>query len=231
MKNVKAILLLGGLGTRLYPLTKETPKPLLPVKGKPFIFHQIELLKKHGIKEIVLALGYKPKLFRKLLKNGKDLGIKFHYSVEKSSLGTAGALKLASKHITGNVVVLNGDVLADFDIGEILESHGDDLATIVTTEVGDVSKYGAVAVCKSGFVREFIEKPEHGEARTNLINAGCYVLNKKILNLIPSGRPISLEKNIFPWLINKGVQIGTYLHTSEWVDIGTHETYAKVNKK
>lgn len=230
MKNVNAILLLGGLGKRLHPLTISTPKPLLPVKGKPLVVHQIELLKKHGIKEIVLSLGYKADLFRKFLRSGMDFGVKFHYSVESEPLGTAGALKMASRFVSGDIVVLNGDILSDFDITSVLKTHGHGVATIVTKSVPDVSRYGVVSINRDGFVKEFKEKPKIQDRKSHLINAGCYVLNEDFFVYVEKGVCLSLERDIFPKLINDGILIRTHLHKSSWIDIGTKEDYEKANK-
>jgi len=230
---MKAILLLGGFGTRLRPFTLTTPKPLLPIVNKPFIYFQFSLLKKYNINEIILGIGYKKDQFEKAIKIGRDIGLKVFLSFEKFPLGTGGGIKNASKFLKGEepFFVFNGDVLADFNLEKILKFHYEkkSYVTIVSTKVIDPSSYGLILTDENMKIKKFIEKPKKEEIITDKINAGVYIFNPDVLNKIPEKKEVSLEKEIFPKILNEGKEIYTYVHYGYWLDVGTIENYKKAN--
>ena len=185
-KPTKAILLAGGLGKRLSPLTDYTPKLLLPIKGKPILQHAIINLKKFGIKDIIISAGFRSTQIQDYFKDGHDFGVKIRYAIEEKSLGTGGAIKFAAKGIKNTFITLNADNLADFDYDSIYEAHKRNkaLVTIAVFPVKDVSTFGIVVIKKERIVR-FIEKPMPEEAPSDLSNAGLYIMEPDILECIP----------------------------------------------
>jgi NDP-sugar pyrophosphorylase family protein len=211
----KAVILAGGKGTRLYPITREIPKPLLPVKGKPILYYAIENLKKHGITEIILSVGYKAEKIADYFGNGANFGVNISYSEEKEPLGTGGAIKLASKNFQEDFVVLNGDNVADFDFYKMQEIHNRNEAkiTIALYPVEDVTQFG-IAKIEGEKITKFIEKPKKEEAPSNLNNAGAYIINPKVLEILPDDFFL-IEKDCFEKLTQKGV-IFAYCHKGYW---------------
>ncbi len=233
---MKAIILAGGLGTRLRPLTYNRPKPMVSVANKPFVIHQIELLKKYGITEIVLNLHYLSETMELMLGDGKEFGVKLYYSIEDTPLGTAGAVKNAQEYFDGEtMIVFNGDVLTDINISEIIDYHRsvNACATLTLTEVADPSPYGLV-VLEDGFtkgkVNKFIEKPKWTKFMSNYINAGIYVLEPKIFDNVPFGKNFSFERQLFPGLLESGENMHGFLSDSYWIDIGSPQKYMQVHK-
>ncbi len=229
---MKAVILVGGEGTRLRPLTYSTPKQMLKVSGITMIERVLEHLKSHGIDEAVLSLGYKPEPFLKAFPDGIACGVKLSYALESEPLDTAGAIRFAARYgnISETFVVCNGDVLTDLDISEVLNfhcKHGGD-ATIALTPVEDPSRYGVVPTDPTGKVEAFIEKPPRDQAPTNLINAGTYVFEPQVLDLIESDRRVSIERETFPKLVAKGSLFAIGSH-SYWIDAGTKESYMKAS--
>jgi len=229
---VKAVIIAGGLGTRLRPLTYNTPKPIVPVANRPFVLHQIELLKSHGATEIILNLHYLSDAIRELLGDGKKWGVKLHYSIEENPLGTAGAVKLAERHFKGEplIVVFNGDTLTDINITEVIKFHKKKKAraTLTLTEVMDPTTYGLVFTDKQGRVLNFIEKPswERVEGLDKyLINAGIYVLDPSIFEGVPWGKPVMFENVVFPDLLKRGEPVYGFESKNYWIDIGSPEKY------
>ena len=217
-----AILLVGGLGTRLQPLTNQIPKPMLPVAGIPFTEHQIVKAQRAGITEIVLATSYLAEVFEPYFGNGERFGIKISYSVEESALGTGGAIAHAAQQLTksGPVVILNGDVLSSHDLSAQIEFHLTNAAdvTLFLTEVIDARAFGVVELNGSRIVT-FNEKMSNPP--TNIINAGCYIFNRNIIDSMPSGRVVSVEREIFPELLREGKSLLGFIDKSYWLDIGT----------
>ena len=195
---MNAVILAGGKGTRLRPLTLNTPKPIVPILTRPFLSLQIELLKKTGIDNIVLSLSYQPRRIEELFGDGSALGVKIHYTMEPEPLGTAGAVKNAEALIAGRTVVFNGDVLSDLDLKAVLKQHEETgaKATIVLTPVENPTAYGLVETEDDGRVRQFLEKPSYDEITCDTINAGVYVLEPETLDRIPKGR-IILSSAVF----------------------------------
>lgn len=230
---MQAVILAGGKGTRLRPLTLTTPKPILPVCNRPFLTYQIELLKRAGIEDIILSLNYQPSKIRNILKNGEDLGVNLKYVVEPEPMGTAGAFKYAEKFIYGTTVVLNGDSYIDFNLKSAIKEHisRDAVSTIVLTEVADTTSYGLVETFPDGKIKSFLEKSSIKYSSSNTINAGVYILDNAILNLIPENKYFMFEKNVFPMLLQEE-NLNFYSHmpkTSYWIDIGSPQNYLKAN--
>jgi NDP-sugar pyrophosphorylase family protein len=230
---MKAILLAGGKGTRLRPLTIHTPKPIVPIFNRAFLHYQIDLLKQVAdLDEVVLSLNYQPRRIEEIFGDGSELGIRIRYVVEPSPLGTAGAVKYAGEHLTGSVVVLNGDVLTQIDLAGVIRLHRERRAraTIVLTPVENPTAYGLVDTDDAGNVRRFLEKPRPEEVTTNLINAGIYVLEPDTFDRIPTAVPWSIERSFFPSLIERGETFVAHVYDGYWIDIGTPEKYAQVHR-
>ena len=226
-----AILLVGGFGTRLMPLTKNTPKPMLTVAGVPVTEHQIEMAKSAGITEIVLATSYLSEVFIPYFGDGSKWGIKIKYAVEVEPLGTGGAIRNAMKLLDTNesVVVLNGDVLSSHELTEQIrqhEAHGADV-TLHLTEVQDARAFGCVPTDSDGRVTAFLEKMDNPV--TNQINAGCYVFNPRVISTIPIDTVVSVERETFPQLVASGAKVFGYLENAYWLDIGTPRALLKAS--
>lgn len=229
---MKALILAGGLGTRLRPLTNTRPKHLLPIAGRPHIEHVFDLLQRHGVDEVVLLTSYLAEAFATTVSQAASRGLTVHVTHEEEPLGTAGALRNAEEFASdGTFLVFNGDVLMDIDLGEVLEFHRDRgaEATIVLTPVDDPSAYGVVPTEPGGRVLGFIEKPPRDEAPTNLINAGIYVLEPSVLERIPRGEVWSAERQLFPGLVEEGARLFAVAAESYWMDIGTPEKFLQAN--
>jgi len=227
-----AVILAGGKGTRLRPLTLNTPKPIVPILTRPFLALQIDLLKKTGIDNIVLSLSYQPRRIEELFGDGSNLGVTIHYTMEPEPLGTAGAVKNAESLLRGPVVVFNGDVLSDLDLGAVLRFHeqNEAKATIVLTPVDNPTAYGLVETEPDGRVKQFLEKPSYDEITCDTINAGVYVLEPDVLSYIPEGINHSFERGFFPNLLRDEVAFYAYIHRGYWIDIGTPEKYLRVHR-
>lgn len=229
---MKALLLAGGFGTRLRPLTYTRPKPLLPVANRPHVLHVFDLLQRHGVDDVVLLTSYLASTFDFLVEVARERGMRLDVTQEVEPLGTAGALKNAEA-FTGDEAFLafNGDVLTDVDLTEVVAFHrarGAE-ATICLTPVEDPSIYGVVAAEPDGRVRQFIEKPPPGTAPTNLINAGVYVLEPSVLARIPPDEPCSIERATFPEMVEEGARLFATPSERYWIDIGTPQKYLQVN--
>lgn len=229
---MKAVVLVGGEGTRLRPLTYTTPKQLLPVAEVPMLERVLAQLAGHGIDEAVLSMGYRPDAFTKAYPEAKVGGVRLSYAVEPEPLDTAGAVRFAADHadVQDTFVVVNGDVLTDLDLSSLIDFHREKgaSATIHLTPVEDPSRFGVVVTDREGRVIEFVEKPAPGTAPTNLVNAGTYVLEPDVLCSIAGGRRVSIERETFPALAEKGV---LYARASDsyWLDAGTPEAYLRAN--
>ena len=228
---MQALILAGGKGTRLRPLTVYTPKPIVPVVNRPFLLYQIEILKKAGITDITLSLSYQPDKIEHVLGGGSEYGVKIKFVTEPNPMGTGGAYKFAASAIHTTTVVLNGDVLTDADVSKILEFHKKNQAeaTIALTPVENPSAYGLVESDEAGRVLRFLEKPKPEELANlslNTINAGIYILEPAVLDLIPAGENRSFEYHVFPALLKSERPFFAYLMKDNyWRDIGTPESY------
>ena len=226
-----AILLVGGFGTRLMPLTRNTPKPMLTVAGIPVTEHQLNMAKAAGIKHIVLATSYLSELFTPYFGDGSKWGMKIEYAVEKTPLGTGGAIRNAAKVINSSesIVILNGDVLSSHNLTEQIRQHEANNAdvTLHLTQVEDARAYGCVPTDSKSRVTAFLEKMD--KPVTNQINAGCYVFNPRVLESIPLDTVVSVERETFPLLVKNGADVYGYVENSYWVDIGTPQALMKAS--
>lgn len=230
---MKAVIIAGGFGTRMRPLTYNRPKPVVTVANRPFVIHQIELLKRYGITDIILNLHYLPSNMELILGDGRDLGVKISYSIEKTPLGTAGAVKNAENLFDNEpLIVFNGDILTDIDISELIKFHKKNgaRATIALTEVEDPTPYGLVLTDDSGRVIRFLEKPSWEQVTVKNINAGIYVLDPSVFNDVPSDKPYSFERELFPGLLEKGEKVYALVSEAYWMDIGSPQKYMQAHK-
>jgi mannose-1-phosphate guanylyltransferase len=227
-----AVVLVGGFGTRLRPLTDHTPKPMLPVLHRPMIVHLVERLARGGVTDVVLALGFKPEPFQAAFPDGSHGDVRVHYAVEPEPLDTGGAIGFAARTvgIDDTFVVANGDIIGDVDFAALVTAHrafGAD-ATIHLTAVDDPSAFGVVELEPSGAVRRFVEKPAPGESASNLINAGSYVFEPAVLELIPPLERLSVERSVFPALARGGRLFGVATD-DYWLDTGRPDQYLQAN--
>jgi mannose-1-phosphate guanylyltransferase len=223
---MQALILAGGEGTRLRPLTSTIPKPVVPLVGRPFISYMLEWLRGHGIDDVILGCGFMADAVREVLGDGSGLGIRLRYLEEPRPLGTGGALKFAEDLLEKRFFMLNGDVLTDMDLTAQLEQHERTgaRATLALYPVDDPSAYGLVRCDPEGAVEEFIEKPGLVELDTNLINAGAYILEREVLERMPpAGTNVSIEREVFPMLVAHGLY--GYEASGYWMDIGTPDRY------
>ena len=230
---MKAILLAGGKGTRLRPLTIHTPKPIVPIFNRPFLHYQLDLLKQVSeIDEVILSLNYQPRRIEEIYGDGGDSGLGIKYVVEPAPLGTAGAVRYAGDQLRESVVVFNGDVLTEVDLAAVIALHRDRRAkaTIVLTPVDNPTAYGLVETDADSNIRRFLEKPKPEEITCNTINAGIYVLEPDTFDRIPKDTPWSIERSFFPSLIERGETFVAYVYRGYWIDIGTPEKYMQVHR-
>ena len=229
---MKAVVLVGGAGTRLRPLTLTAPKQMLPVGGRPMIEWVVEHLAGHGVDHVVLSLGYRPDVFIDAYPDGRCGEIPLSYAIEDTPLDTAGAISFAARRaaIDATFLVVNGDVLTDLDVSALVafHRHHEAEATIALTPVADPSGFGVVLTDADGRVNSFIEKPLPGQAPTNLINAGTYVCEPSVLERVPTGRPVSIERETFPALVAGG-SLYALASLAAWTDVGTPERYLEAN--
>ena len=217
-----AVVLVGGEGTRLRPLTYTTPKSLLPICNQPFLERQLTWLRDNGVDEVVFSMGYLPDAFRARFPDDEYAGISLRYAVEPEPLGTGGAIRFAGEGASDTFLVCNGDVLTDLDVGTLLELHRDAgaEATIALTRVEDPSAFGVVPTAPDGRVLAFVEKPPPGLAPTDWINAGTYVLEPSMLERIPPGAVASVERETFPRTLERGGGLYAVQSDAFWLDIG-----------
>jgi mannose-1-phosphate guanylyltransferase len=226
-----AILLVGGFGTRLMPLTRNTPKPMLTVAGIPVTEHQLLMAKKAGITQIILATSYLADVFTPYFGDGSQWGMSIKYAVEKEPLGTGGAIRNAAQLLETqeSIVILNGDVLSSHDLSEQIHQHEahDADVTLHLTQVNDARAFGCVPTDAEGRVTDFLEKMENPVS--NQINAGCYVFNPRVISSIPLNTVVSVERETFPHLVSNGARIYGYLEKAYWLDIGTPKALLKAS--
>jgi mannose-1-phosphate guanylyltransferase len=224
---VQAVILVGGEGTRLRPLTSTVPKPIVPLVDRPFMAYMLEWLRRHDVDDVVMAMGYLATAVQNVLGDGSAYGLRIRYVEEPEPLGTGGALKFAESLLDERFLMLNGDVLSDMDLSAQVAEHERTgaKATLALVPVEDPSAYGLVYRDDDGAVREFVEKPSLDTAEGNLISAGAYVLERSILDLIDTDRNVSIEREIWPQLVGDGLY--GYAHDAYWLDIGTPERYLK----
>jgi NDP-sugar pyrophosphorylase family protein len=228
---MQALILAGGKGTRLRPLTMHTPKPIVPIANQPFLLYQLELLKRADVRDVILSLSYQPQKIEDKLGDGTDYNVRISYTVEASPLGTAGAYRHAAGLISETTVVFNGDVLTDIDLNEVIRFHRERqaAATIVLTPVPNPTAYGLVETEKDGRVRRFLEKPKPEEVTCDTINAGIYILEPRVLEYVPEGEAFMFEYGVFPQLLERGEPFFGHIWRGYWRDIGTSASYLKAN--
>jgi mannose-1-phosphate guanylyltransferase len=222
---VQAVILVGGEGTRLRPLTSTVPKPVVPLVDRPFISFMLEWLCAHGIDDVIMSCGFLATSVRNVLGDGSAYGVRLRFVEEPNPRGTAGALKFAESLLDERFLMLNGDVLTDIDLTEQIAQHAQTgaKATLALVPVEDPSAYGLVHLQEDRSVRDFVEKPSPDKIDTNLISAGAYVLEREILELVPPERNVSIEREVWPQLIGAGLY--GFPSSSYWLDIGTPARY------
>jgi mannose-1-phosphate guanylyltransferase len=229
---MRAVVLVGGFGTRLRPLTNHTPKPMLPIGHRPMIAHLVDRLARGGVTDVVLALGFKPEPFMAAFPDGRCGDVSLTYAVEPEPLDTGGAINFAAEAagIDDTFIVANGDVLTDLDVGDLVAAHRRHRAdaTLHLIGVDDPSAFGVVAMGDDDRVTDFVEKPLPGAEPSNLVNAGTYVFEPSVLDRIPGGERISIERSTFPLIAAAG---GLYGHATNdyWIDAGRPELYRAAN--
>jgi NDP-sugar pyrophosphorylase family protein len=230
---MKAILLAGGKGTRLRPLTIHTPKPIVPIFERAFLHYQLDLLKQvPEIDEVILSLNYQPRRIEEIFGDGGESGLGIKYVVEPAPLGTAGAIRYAGESLRESVVVFNGDVLTQVDLRSVIALHRERKAkaTIVLTPVDNPTAYGLVETDASGNILRFLEKPNPDEITCDTINAGIYILEPDTFDRIPKDTAWSIERSFFPSLIERHETFIGYIYRGYWIDIGTPEKYIQVHR-
>jgi len=229
---VQAVILVGGEGTRLRPLTSSEPKQMLPIMGIPMLEGVLRHLGLHGVDEAILSLGYLPDKFLEAYPTNECAGVRLRYAIEPEPLDTAGAIRFAAEelHVGETFVVVNGDVLTDLDLTSLLAFHRETGAegTLALHPVDDPSRYGVVPTDERGRVKEFVEKPDRQHAPTNEINAGTYVLEPSVLDRIPLGEKVSIERVIFPQMVRDGV-LYARCDESYWLDTGTPASFLQAH--
>jgi mannose-1-phosphate guanylyltransferase len=227
----QAVILVGGPGTRLQPLTYSIPKPMMPVVNRPFLEHTIAYLKQYGIDDIILALSYLPEVIRQYFGEGSTTGVKLTYCMEKTPLGTCGAVKNAEQHLNRTCIVLNGDIFTDLDLSSMIDFHRakKSKVTIALKQVEDVSGLGVVEIDSTGRIERFVEKPKPGETASKQINAGIYLIEPEALAYAPSNSHYMFEKGLFPLLIERGEPVYGFQFEGYWMDMGNPLKYLSLN--
>jgi mannose-1-phosphate guanylyltransferase len=230
--DLQAIVLVGGEGTRLRPLTYGTPKPMVPLLGIPFLERTLSRLHEAGIDDVIMAAGYMPKAITEHLGDGSRMGMRLSYVIEDSPLGTAGALRNVADRIHGPFFVLNGDVLTSLDLRAMLAFHREKggLGVLHLIRVDDPSAFGCVVHDAAGRVLRFVEKPGRGEAPTDEVNAGTYLLEREVLDTIPAGRNVSIERETFPRLLGADAKLYAFVTDDYWLDLGRPEHYIQAHR-
>jgi NDP-sugar pyrophosphorylase family protein len=228
---MQSLILAGGKGTRLRPLTMHTPKPIVPIANIPFLLYQLELLKRADVRDCILSLSYQPQKIEDKMGDGSVFDMHIRYAVESSPLGTAGAYRNAYEMINETTIVFNGDVLTDIDLNDVIAFHRERgaVATIVLTPVPNPTAYGLVETAVDGRIQRFLEKPKAEEVTCNTINAGIYILEPKVLEYVPAGEPYMFEYGVFPNLLKNQEPFYAYIWRGYWRDIGTSASYLQAN--
>lgn len=232
---MKALILAGGLGERLRSVVDDRPKPMARAGEKPFLEHQLEFLKRHGVNDLVMCVGYRHTQIQEYFGSGDNWGIRIDYSVEAELLGTGGAIKQAEHFITGGFLALNGDTFFEIDLSDFTEFHKLNksmreryLASIALARVRDAGSYGLVRLDHNNLILRFLEKQKSAaddNAGSNWVNAGIYIFEPEILNHIRGGKKASIERDVFPTLLEAGFVLGGYRAKGAFIDIGTPEGY------
>ncbi|MDD5447712.1 MAG: sugar phosphate nucleotidyltransferase [Actinomycetota bacterium] len=229
---MKAVVLAGGQGVRLRPLTSNNPKPMVPVVNRPMMEHIIELLKHYGFEEIVVTLQFLPNLITNYFDDGSAWGVDMKYVTEETPMGTAGSVRNGRSFLDGTFLVMSGDVVTDIDLEKAREFHHERKAmvTIVLKEVANPLDFGIVVTDENGRIKKFLEKPGWGEVFSDAVNTGIYIIEPEILNFIPEDRPYDFAKDLFPELLDKNIPIYGYIADGYWCDVGNLESYANAHR-
>jgi mannose-1-phosphate guanylyltransferase/phosphomannomutase len=228
---MKAVVMAGGEGTRLRPLTSNQPKPMVPIVGKPCMEHILELLREHGLTEVIVTVAFLPQAIRSYFGEGDTLGMSVSYSVEESPLGTAGSVRLAARQLDETLLVISGDALCDVDLGELVAFHKehDAAVTIGLKAVDNPLEFGIVVTDEEGRIERFLEKPSWGQVFSDTINTGIYVLEPEVLKHVPTDRPYDFSKELFPHLLEMGRPLYGYVMDGYWQDVGDLDQYRQAN--
>ncbi len=231
MKKIKAVLMAGGFGTRIQPLTHSTPKPMLPVMNVPMMENVLKQLREVGIDEVVILLYYKPEVIKNHFKDGSKWGVKLHYVLPDADYGTAGAVGFARDFLDTTFMIVSGDLVTDFDFKKIINHHEkrNSKLTITLTSVENPLQFGVVIVNEDGKIEKFLEKPSWGEVFSDTINTGIYVIEPEILDFIPKGEQFDFAKDLFPLLMEKGIDLIGYTANGYWRDVGNPDSYRDVH--
>jgi mannose-1-phosphate guanylyltransferase / phosphomannomutase len=228
---MKAVVMAGGEGTRLRPLTSNQPKPMVPIVGKPCMEHILELLREHGLTDVIVTVAFLPQAIRSYFGEGETLGLTIGYSVEESPLGTAGSVRLAARQLDETFLVISGDALCDLDLSKLIEFHKKRGAavTIGLKSVENPLEFGIVVTDEEGRIERFLEKPSWGQVFSDTINTGIYVLEPEVLKHVPTDRPYDFSKELFPYLLEMGRPLYGYVMDGYWQDIGNLDQYRQAN--
>lgn len=228
---MKAVIMAGGVGSRLHPLTHHRPKPMLPVANAPVMEHIVRLLRKHGFRDVTATLQYMPWFIQSHFGDGAPWGVSMSYQVEREPLGTAGGVRALARDLDDTYLIISGDALTDFDLTSLLHFHRrhDALVTMALRRVEDVRQFGVVDVDGEGRIRRFQEKPAPSEAFSNLCNTGIYVIEGRALAAVPAGTPWDFARNLFPLLLARGERLFGCELAGYWCDIGTPASYVQAN--
>jgi mannose-1-phosphate guanylyltransferase/phosphomannomutase len=228
---MKAVIMAGGFGTRIQPLTSSMPKPMIPLMNRPIMLHIVELLKKHHITDLVMLLYHQPSVIRNFFRDGSDFGVKITYVTPIEDLGTAGAVKHAEKFLDERFLIISGDLLTDFNLKKVIDFHEESkaMATITLTSVKDPLQFGVVITDKEKRITQFLEKPGWGEVISDTINTGIYVLEPEIFKFIPAGENFDFSQDLFPLLLKNQAPLFGYPAKGYWRDIGNTDSYREAH--
>ena len=228
---MKAVVMAGGEGTRLRPLTSNQPKPMVPIVGKPCMEHVIDLLRRHGVDDIVVTLAFMPQAIRSYFGDGSAHGVRIRYSVEETPAGTAGSVKLAEEELDEPFLVISGDALCDIDLTALIRAHEEreSVVTIALKSVDNPLEFGIVVTDSDGRIERFLEKPSWSQVFTDTINTGIYVMDPEALRNVPEDEPYDFSKQLFPLLLEKGRPMYGHVVEGYWKDIGNLDQYREAN--
>lgn len=229
---MKAVIMAGGFGTRLHPLTINLPKPMVPILNRPIMLHIVDLLKRHGITELIMLLYHQPETIKHFFGDGSEFGITITYVTPLDDFGTAGAVKSAAKHLDERFMIISGDLLTDFDLGQAIAFHEQKKAqaTLALTPVADPLQFGVVITDNDGRINKFLEKPDWGEVFSDTINTGIYILEPEVLDLIPEGENKDWSKDVFPKMLEQNAPLYGCTLRGYWADIGNTDAYLEASR-
>src|SRR5512137_687880 len=227
---MRAVVMAGGFGTRLRPLTEKLPKPMAYVGNRPMMEHVVRLLRRHGFTDLDMLLYFHPECITSHFGDGSAFGVAVNYLTAEADYGTAGAVKLDEGRLTGTFMVISADIITDFDLSAAVRFHKERkaAATIVLTRATNPLQYGIVMTDEEGRITRFLEKPSWGEVFTDTINTGIYILEPEVLSLIPEKEPFDFSKNLFPTLLSRGERLFGYVAEGYWKDVGNLNEYLNV---